>query len=115
MSCELCKDTPGFVMTTREDGIEAFNQCDCVLRIYQEDKRSRANIPAEYQAASLDNFMLPENNPLARSQYGAVLVAVRAYIRNFPNVDPRGLLFIGGVGAGKTHLAAAVVRGLLES
>lgn len=114
MSCELCKDTPGFVMTTHEDGIETFHQCDCVLRNYQEDKRSRANIPVEYQAASLDNFMLPENNPLARSQYAGVLVAVRAYIRNFPNVDPLGLLFIGDVGVGKTHLAAAVLRALLE-
>jgi hypothetical protein len=52
MSCELCKDTPGFVMTTHEDGRETFHQCDCVLWNYQKDKRSRANIPVEYQAAS---------------------------------------------------------------
>jgi DNA replication protein DnaC len=114
MSCELCKDTPGFVMTTHEDGRETFEQCDCVLRAYQKDKRSRANIPTEYQAASFDNFMFPDNNPPVRSQYTAAVFAARAYVRNFPNCEPRGLLFIGDVGAGKTHLAAAVLRGLLE-
>ncbi len=33
---------------------------------------------------------------------------------DFPSLDGRGLLFIGAVGVGKTHLAVAILRELIE-
>jgi DNA replication protein DnaC len=44
-----------------------------------------------------------------------VLAFRQAYslVREYPAID-RGLLFVGPVGVGKTHLAVAILRGLVE-
>jgi DNA replication protein DnaC len=114
MSCEKCKDTPGFILTEYADGRTSAAKCDCATVGYQETVKARANIPEAYQTAALDNFKLPENNPIARSQYATALNNVRNYIREFPTVSPSGLLFIGSTGTGKTHLAVATLRWLLD-
>jgi DNA replication protein DnaC len=66
-----------------------------------------------YKNASLDNFVVPQDNPVARMGLGTVVLTVRSYVREFPNCDKPGLLFIGDPGTGKTHLAVAVLRGLI--
>lgn len=74
----------------------------------------RANIPPLYQSASVDNFVLPTDNPTARTGLGTVVLTVRAYVREFPNFARPGMLFIGPPGTGKTHLATAALRGLIS-
>ena len=39
--------------------------------------------------------------------------AVRTYVREYPNLPKPGLMFMGAPGTGKTHLAVAVLRGLI--
>ncbi len=73
----------------------------------------RANIPPLYRSATVDNFVLPPDNPTARTGLGTVVLTVRAYVREFPNLTRPGLLFIGAPGTGKTHLATAALRGLI--
>jgi len=114
MSCEKCKETPGFILTEYADGLTSAAKCDCAVIGYQEAVKGRANIPEAYESASLDNFKLPENNPDVHSRYRMAMNNVRTYIREFPTVSPSGLLFIGSTGTGKTHLAVATLRGLLD-
>jgi DNA replication protein DnaC len=66
-----------------------------------------------YQSASVENFVLPPDNPVSRPKLAKVLLDVRAYVREFPAVPQPGLLFIGAPGSGKTHLAVAALRGLI--
>jgi DNA replication protein DnaC len=61
----------------------------------------------------VDNFVLPADNPVSRTQLASVVLNVRAYVREYPNVPKPGLLFIGAPGTGKTHLAVAALRSLI--
>src|SRR5206468_2198623 len=50
----------------------------------------------------------------ARQGLGTVLLQVRAFVREFPVEDRPGLLLAGATGTGKTHLAVAALKSLIE-
>src|SRR5208282_2371201 len=58
--------------------------------------------------ASFDNFSTLHDGELTR-----VFLAVRSYVRDFPNPAKPGLLLMGDPGSGKTHLAVAAFRAIL--
>lgn len=95
------------------DGISAAEKCGCQLIGRADRVEAKAAIPLLYQNASLENFVLPSDNPIGRTALGSVLLTVKAYVREFPRDDRPGLLFIGDPGTGKTHLAAAALRALI--
>ncbi|HEV2799476.1 MAG TPA: ATP-binding protein [Pyrinomonadaceae bacterium] len=68
-----------------------------------------ARIPRRYDGCSLQNYFPAPNNG---TQLKAFNYAFRL-VREYPAVD-RGLLFMGTVGVGKTHLSVAILRGLME-
>ncbi|HEV2880807.1 MAG TPA: ATP-binding protein [Pyrinomonadaceae bacterium] len=68
-----------------------------------------ARIPRRYDGCSLHNYFPAPNNG---TQLKAFNYAFRL-VREYPAVD-RGLLFMGTVGVGKTHLSVAILRGLME-
>ena len=75
----------------------------------------RAQIPPLYREASFDNFVVPgPDNPIARRDLTNALLAVKAFVRDFPNDARPGLLLIGEPGTGKTHLAVAAMRKVIE-
>lgn len=63
-------------------------------------------IPARFAQCSFKNYF-----PKHPTQYAA-LAAATQIVDEYPAVD-RGLLLMGGVGIGKTHLAAATLRELV--
>ena len=74
---------------------------------------SAAGIPARFSDKSLDNFVLPADNPVARQLLQQVMRTVSTYARTYPALEKPGLLFTGGTGVGKTHLAVAAFRALI--
>jgi DNA replication protein DnaC len=110
--CNICGGS-GWKITER-DGISGAEKCECQNVGRELRMEERANIPPLYQKASLDNFILPSDNSIARTGLAQVLVMVKAYVRKFPDLPKPGLLFIGLPGTGKTHLAVAALRGLIE-
>jgi DNA replication protein DnaC len=88
--------------------------CDCRSQGRAERLEDRAQIPPLYRQASLDNFSVRPENPIARQDLTTVLLAVKTYIREFPNETRPGLLLIGETGTGKTHLAVAALRKIVE-
>lgn len=69
----------------------------------------RARIPRRYADCSLSNYRPAPHNG---SQLQAFRYAFKL-VEEYPTID-RGLLLAGTVGVGKTHLAAAILRGLIE-
>ena len=84
-------------------------RCQCRGQDKQHGLLEAAHIPRRYSECSLSNYHPEKGNG---SQLSAFNYADR-FVREYPAVD-RGLLLMGSVGVGKTHLSAAILRGLIE-
>ena len=111
-TCTLCDGT-GWKIVERA-GLSGAERCVCAAATRTRDLKESSNIPPNYREASFDNFNLPKDNPIAGKALGDVRREVSTFARNFPVLDKPGLLFIGDPGSGKTHLAVAAMRALLD-
>jgi DNA replication protein DnaC len=84
-------------------------RCRCRTQNNQEKLLDAARIPRRYNECSLQNYYPAKGNG---TQLRAFNYAFRL-VREYPAVD-RGLVFMGTVGVGKTHLSVAILRGLIE-
>lgn len=83
--------------------------CHCLKQGRQMKFLRAARIPRRYAECTLQNYRTAKGNATQLHAFNYAYQLVREY----PAVD-RGLLFMGPVGVGKTHLAAAILRGLVD-
>lgn len=111
MAEEICPRCHGTGWTIVEkDGLSGAQRCSCALAQRSAALLRRARIPTNYQNDSFENFSNRGSNEL-----GAIQGLLLRYSKEFPAVDPPGLLLIGEPGSGKTHLAVAVLQRLMEN
>lgn len=111
--CPKCGGT-GFIIVESAN-LSGAKPCDCRFEGRAGRLEERAQIPPLYRHASFDNFSVPgPENPIARRELTNILLAVKNYVREFPNESRPGLLLIGEPGTGKTHLAVAALRKIVE-
>lgn len=106
-TCPLCDGT-GWTLVL-EDGVEIARRCECAEDRLRRRAVERAHIPDRYRHCTLDDFELwnPEDPTL-----GKALREVQEFVDLFPNTD-KGLVLMGPVGTGKTHLAVAALQQVL--
>jgi DNA replication protein DnaC len=105
MPCAICDDTGWKPID--ENGVRRVVRCDCRRQRLVQNRLAHAGIEPRYKNCTLDNFRIDTD-----AQREAVRKC-RSFIDRFPVVD-RGLLFMGMPGAGKTHLAVAVLKEVVE-
>ncbi len=112
VECPLCGGT-GWKMVDVVDQFGRNSQkatkCDCQHRIHGERLLANARIPRRYEHCTLANFEF--DGKTQRSLASAKLKA-GAFVEEYP-VQRAGLLFIGPVGTGKTHLAVGILKELI--
>ncbi len=103
-SCPDC-DGAEVVRHEGEEGYPVVRPCGCRDFRRRIELFNRAGIPGRFFASMFDTF-----SPSTEKQRDAQRAA-RDLVRNYP-LETRGLILLGPVGVGKTHLAAAMVREL---
>lgn len=86
-----------------------YNDANWQAEFFIRQRLAAARIPARFMGKSLENYS-------ARDKIRKMLVhSAQAYISGFTfKADyPKGLLMSGGVGCGKSHLAVAILKGVI--
>ncbi len=85
-------------------------RCECRLKHRAESLLSAARIPKRYEHCELSNFEFEGPHAhLMKSRMAAC-----KFVEEYP-IDNTGLLLIGSIGVGKTHLAVGIIKELVIS
>ncbi|MBI3403408.1 MAG: ATP-binding protein [Acidobacteria bacterium] len=106
--CPICDGTGWKPVDDPATGVRRVVRCECWREQIGRDRLADANIPTRYQHCTIDNFTAyNESLELA-------VAKARRVTQSFP-VNTRGLLLEGDPGVGKTHLAVAVLKQIIET
>src|SRR5262245_61580387 len=111
MSCELCDDTGWKTAEPNGSSAQGTRQvvrCDCRIEKVGQERLANANIPRRYHHCYIANFTA-YNESLQRAAEKARRIA-----EGFPAVT-KGLVMEGQPGVGKTHLAVAVLKQVIQT
>lgn len=100
----------GTIVLSDERG--PYGSRDCICRVEKGiDGRLRAaELPERYRSTTLDGYQAIGGHP----SLGRSLAAARRFVEEYPiGTEGRGMLLVGPVGVGKTHLAVGVLRALV--
>jgi DNA replication protein DnaC len=110
--CPICGGT-GWKIIERA-GLSGAEPCRCAEEARAGALQEGSGIPPKYARTSLQNFVVPNDNPVARPILAKALVTATSFVREFPAGDALGLLLAGDPGSGKTHLAVGAAKGLMD-
>src|SRR5271165_2037124 len=108
--CPLCGDT-GWRSIVRGKEREVV-RCECRLKSRGERLLAAAKIPPRYEHCDLSTFKCDPEDTGQTSLEKAHHFANR-FVEEYP-VEKNGLLFVGSVGVGKTHLAVGILKALIR-
>ena len=103
--CPICGGTGWKEVET--GGIRSVVRCECFEKTRVDRLIQKANIPPRYESCSFENFSAISD------RLKVVKSAALRFVEDYPVVEC-GLLVLGPCGVGKTHLAVAVLRELID-
>ena len=110
--CPLCEGTGWKVIPAKPTAPNdrRVTRCDCQLRARNQSLLAAARIPRRYEHCELATF---EPEGLDSSLVSARMTACK-FVEEYP-IDQAGLLIMGTIGVGKTHLAVGIIKELILS
>jgi DNA replication protein DnaC len=110
--CGICGGL-GLVRVMTEEGLWASRACECQEALKEERRLTAAQIPERYKHCSLDSY--DPHYAGADTTLSKALMTSRRFVEDYPvNTGGIGLLFLGSIGVGKTHLAVGVLKRLIQ-
>ncbi len=109
-TCPICGGT-GWQTVEHGKQREAV-RCECRVKGRGARLLAAAHIPARYEHCDLSNFQYDPDDKSQTSIIKARTFAGR-FVEDYP-VEKTGLLFVGSVGVGKTHLAVGIIKDLIR-
>src|ERR1700678_1840281 len=91
----------------------AATRCDGQSRARGSALTAAAGIPKRYEHCELSNFTA--DFPGADSSIALAQISASRFVQEFDPRDGAGLLLVGGIGTGKTHLAVGILKELIAS
>src|SRR5271168_4115252 len=88
-------------------------RCDCQLRARGDAMIAAARIPKRYEHCELSNFTT--DFPGVDRSIALAQISATRFVQEFDPRDGKGLLLVGGIGTGKTHLAVGILKELIGS
>lgn len=103
--CSFCQGT-GWIPDDQE-GLRQVRRCSCFTDLVKKRINERCNIPSRYIDCSFENYEMhdPSHNKAKK--------IAEKFVATYPGIDT-GLFFIGSCGVGKTHLAVAILKSLID-
>jgi DNA replication protein DnaC len=108
--CPLCDGT-GW-KSVNQNGDRRVTRCDCRLKARAQTLLEGARIPKRYEHCELSDFDTGFDG--AHPSLQKALVSAKSFASNYP-VDNTGLLLMGPIGTGKTHLAVGILKELIRT
>ncbi len=109
--CPICEGT-GWKTVVIPGKASRVTRCECRLDARTARLLKAAEIPARYEHCSLAEFVTDFAG--AHRSLTAARLAAGRFVEEYP-LEKTGLLFIGPIGTGKTHLAVGTLQELLRS
>jgi DNA replication protein DnaC len=109
--CPICEGS-GLRVVERPGGLRVAEPCECRAERRLVRMIEQARIPPRYAHCTLDDYA--PNYDGSNPSLSNALVKARNFVREYsPAGDGTGLLLVGSIGVGKTHLAVGILRALI--
>jgi DNA replication protein DnaC len=108
--CPICAGSGWKAVPGVEHGV---TRCDCQLRARNEAMIVAARIPKRYEHCELSNFTT--DFPGADRSLSLAHLSAARFVEEFDPREGKGLLLVGGIGTGKTHLAVGILKELIAT
>lgn len=109
--CPVCAGT-GWKTVDIPGKASRVTRCDCWASGKTEKLIKAAKIPTRYEHCTLADFDI--DFPAANQSLAAARLKAGRFVEEYPS-EKRGLLLIGPIGVGKTHLAVGIIQELIRS
>jgi len=109
VGCPICDGTGWQTLSPGPN--QRVTRCPCRIRSRSRTLLAAARIPKRYEHCELSSFTT--DFPAAHGSLALARIAASKFVEEYDPRDGSGLLIIGKIGVGKTHLAVGIMKELI--